>query len=55
MKLSSRIGLAAVVAVTLSTAVAESQKSDLASSANAVAQKYLLVDTHIDVPYRLED
>jgi membrane dipeptidase len=55
MKFSSRIGLAAMVAVTLSTAVAEDQKSDLASSANRVAQKYLLVDTHIDVPYRLED
>jgi membrane dipeptidase len=55
VKFSSRIGLAAMVAVTLSTAMAEDQKSELALSANKIAQKYLLVDTHIDVPYRLED
>ena len=55
MKISSAIGLAAVIAVTAVTAVAEDSKTDLASTANRVAQKYILIDTHIDVPYRLEE
>ena len=55
MKYSSVIGLAAMFTVLGSTAAAADSKPDLASTANRVAQKYLLVDTHIDVPYRLED
>jgi membrane dipeptidase len=55
MKISSVIGLAAVFAVTAITAVAEDSKADLASTATKVARKYILVDTHIDVPYRLEE
>ena len=55
MKLRTVIGVLAVSAMAAQTAVAEVSKPDLASSANMIAQKYMLVDTHVDVPYRLED
>ena len=55
MKFSSVIGLAALFAATVSTVAADADKTDLATAAAKVAQKYMLVDTHIDVPYRLED
>jgi membrane dipeptidase len=55
MKFRSIAGLAAILAVTFNTVAAEVKKPDLASSANMIAQKYLLVDTHVDVPYRLEE
>jgi len=41
--------------VAASAVSASEQDSELAASARLVAQKYMLVDTHIDVPYRLED
>jgi len=58
MKFRLLTGLAAILVVTVSTVstvAAEVNKPDLASAANGIAQKYLLVDTHVDVPYRLED
>jgi membrane dipeptidase len=55
MKFSSAIGIAAVIAVTAATAVAGDTKMELASTANMLSQKYMLVDTHVDVPYRLEE
>ena len=47
--------LLAAVALTASAATAEQREPDYRASAQMLAQKYLLVDTHIDVPYRLED
>lgn len=35
--------------------IAQEQNTDLAASARLIAQKALIVDTHIDVPYRLEE
>jgi len=55
MNFSSVIGLAVIFTMTASTALGEEKKAALASTANNVAQKYMLVDTHVDVPYRLED
>lgn len=55
MKFKFIAGLAAILVMTVNTVAAEVKKPDLASSANLVAQKYLLVDTHVDVPYRLEE
>ena len=55
MKFKLIVGLAAILVMTVNTVAAEVKKPDLASSANLVAQKYLLVDTHVDVPYRLEE
>lgn len=55
MNFSSVIGLAVIFTMTASTALGEEKKADLASTAKIVAQKYMLVDTHVDVPYRLED
>jgi membrane dipeptidase len=55
MRFSSAFGIAAVIAVTAITAVAGDTKMDLASTANTLSQKYMLVDTHVDVPYRLEE
>jgi len=55
MKFRLITGLAAILVVTVNIVAAEVNKPDLASAANGMAQKYLLVDTHVDVPYRLED
>ena len=55
MKFKIIASLAAILVMTVNTVAAEGKKPDLASSANLVAQKYLLVDTHVDVPYRLEE
>jgi membrane dipeptidase len=55
MKLKSIAGLAAILALTVNSVAAEVNKPDLASSANRIAQQYLLVDTHVDVPYRLQE
>jgi len=49
------VSLAAALLFMATTAGAEVIKQDLAAPANRVAQKYLLIDTHIDVPYRLEE
>jgi membrane dipeptidase len=55
MKFNSVTVFAVVCALSVTPALAEVQKSDLASTADTIAQKYMLVDTHIDVPYRLEE
>jgi membrane dipeptidase len=55
MKISSVLCLAASLAFITLTATAEDKDADLASTAARVAHKHLLVDTHIDVPYRLEE
>jgi membrane dipeptidase len=39
----------------VSTVTAEERKPDYQASAQMLAQKYMMVDTHIDVPYRLEE
>lgn len=44
-----------VALVAASAVSASEQDSELAASARLIAQKYMLVDTHIDVPYRLEE
>jgi membrane dipeptidase len=49
----SIFSLAASMAIVFSPAMADTAQPDLAATANAVAQKYMLVDTHIDVPERL--
>ncbi len=41
--------------LTVSTATADERKPDYQASAHMLAQKYMMVDTHIDVPYRLEE
>jgi membrane dipeptidase len=55
MKLSAVIGLAALLGILAGPAFAGDEESDLAVAARAIAQQHLLVDTHIDVPYRLEE
>ena len=55
MNIGTVFGLLAVSVMAAQTVDAEVKKPDLASSANMIAQKYMLVDTHIDVPYRLEE
>jgi len=55
MKIKSIAGLAAILTLTVNSVAAEVNKPDLASSANEIAQKHLLVDTHVDVPYRLQE
>jgi membrane dipeptidase len=41
--------------LTLSSLFAEENEVDPGTTAGVLAQKYILVDTHIDVPYRLEE
>ena len=55
MKGISIFSLAASMAIVFSPAMADTAQPDLAATANAVAQKYMLVDTHIDVPERLNE
>jgi membrane dipeptidase len=60
MKITSILCLAASLAFIALTATAKDKDAadkdaDLASTAARVAQKHILVDTHIDVPYRLEE
>jgi membrane dipeptidase len=55
MKCNLVLCLAASLAFIALTATAEDKDADLASTAARVAHKHLLVDTHIDVPYRLEE
>ena len=55
MKCNLVLCLAASLAFMALTATAEDKDADLASTAARVAHKHLLVDTHIDVPYRLEE
>jgi len=55
VKCISVFALAALMAIVVSPAMADNAQLDLASTANTVAQKYMLVDTHIDVPERLNE
>jgi len=55
MRLNTTIAFAAACMLTVTSATAVDQKPDLDTSAHMIAQKYMLVDTHIDVPYRLEE
>jgi len=55
MTLNVMTTLLAAWVLTVSTATAEERKPDYDASAHMIAQKYMLVDTHIDVPYRLEE
>ncbi len=55
MRFESMCALFAAIALTTFTAAAQEREPDFQASANMLAQKYLLVDTHIDVPYRLEE
>jgi membrane dipeptidase len=55
VKCISIFTLAATMAIVVSPLMADTAQLDLASTANAVAQKYMLVDTHIDVPERLNE
>ena len=55
MKFLVMTACAAACVLTVSTAMAEERKPDYQASAHMLAQKYMLVDTHIDVPYRLEE
>lgn len=55
MRFSATTGLAAAMALVMFTAGADEKNPDLAASANMIVQKYMLIDTHVDVPYRLEE
>ena len=55
MNIGTVFGLLTVSVMAVQSVAAEVKKPDLASSANMIAQKYMLADTHVDVPYRLED
>jgi membrane dipeptidase len=55
MRLTFRVAVLAAGALAASMTGAEERKPDYQASAHMVAQRYLLVDTHIDVPYRLEE
>lgn len=55
MRFNLVVSLTAALLFVVTMAGAEVKKPDLAASANMIAQKYLLIDTHIDVPYRLEE
>jgi membrane dipeptidase len=52
---SWQILLVLLTGLALPPASAEEQKVDPGATARLLAQKYTLVDTHIDVPYRLEE
>ncbi len=52
---NAQILLFMLAGLTLSPLFAEEQKVDTESTARLLAQKFILVDTHIDVPYRLEE
>ncbi len=51
MKFSKIAMLCSLMALQAHTA----QAADLAAEAQRIAQQYLLIDTHIDVPYRLQE
>ncbi|NND57557.1 MAG: membrane dipeptidase [Xanthomonadales bacterium] len=55
MNLKSSFGLAALLGLSAATATAGVSQADPAALARAIVQKHLLVDTHVDVPYRLEE
>jgi membrane dipeptidase len=47
--------LRAAAALLIASSPAMAETGDLASTGREVAQRHLLIDTHIDVPYRLEE
>lgn len=55
MRLIATTAFVAACACAAFSVLAEDRKPDFDASANMLAQKYLLVDTHVDVPYRLEE
>lgn len=55
MKFTSVLGMAALLAMSASTAAARDEPVDLASMANMIVQQHMLIDTHIDVPERLRE
>jgi len=55
VKCTSIYSLAAALAIVVVPAMADTAQQDLATAANAITQKYILVDTHIDVPERLSE
>ncbi len=55
MKLSWLLVLAFIFAGAVRIGLATEKQLDFAASAQVIAQKYMLIDTHIDVPYRLEE
>ncbi|MDH3789931.1 MAG: dipeptidase, partial [Xanthomonadales bacterium] len=55
MKFTSVLGMAALLAMSASTATARDEPVDLASMANMIVQQHMLIDTHIDVPERLRE
>jgi len=48
-------GLATSLATNISTAGAEEQQTDMASTASTIARQHMLIDTHIDVPDRIRE
>lgn len=55
MKYIPVLGLCAFLAVTTFAAMAQEAPPSPAETAESIAQKYLLVDTHIDAPYRIHE
>ncbi len=55
MKCLSVFALVLLSAVIHPVAMADTTPADLASTADTIARKYMLVDTHIDVPERLNE
>ncbi len=55
MKLRWLLILVFILSGVVSGDLTAEKQGDIATSARLIAQKYMLVDTHIDVPYRLEE
>ena len=55
MKISFLITLPCIFWGLASTGMSAGEETGLTPAAQKAAQKYTLVDTHIDVPYRLEE
>lgn len=50
-----RLSIVFLAGLVMSCTESDGQQIDLAATARAATQNYLLVDTHIDVPYRLKE
>jgi membrane dipeptidase len=55
MRFNVTVIFATLCAMTFTPAISQADNGELAATAEKIAQKYLLVDTHVDVPYRLEE
>jgi membrane dipeptidase len=55
MKSRPILALLCIFGASVAIASDAGQEADLAATAQMAAQKYTLIDTHIDVPYRLEE